>query len=80
MIGSLGACFAEFTPRVNLIMKNVRLKRFREDALILCGINKPFSLRLKCHTSQPLIDVCLHHLFGFKMGISNVTVLTSKQY
>ena len=56
-VNSLGACITESTSRVSPIMKNISLKIFSEEALILCGNNKPFSLRLKPGMSQPLMGV-----------------------
>ena len=57
VVNSLGACITESTPRVSPIMKNISLEIFGEESLILCGNNKPFSLRLKPGTSQPLMGV-----------------------
>ena len=57
MVNSLGDCIAESTPRVSFIMKNISLKISCEEALILCGNNKTFSLLLKPGTSQPLKGV-----------------------
>ena len=80
MVNSLGAYITESTPRVSPIMKNTSLKIFSEEALILCGNNKPFSLRLKLGTSTDGCHVNLHKLSSFEGGIGYVKVLTSRQY
>ena len=41
---SLSACITESTSRASPIMKNNSLKISNEEALILCGNNKSFSL------------------------------------
>ena len=57
MVSSLGACITESTPRVSPIMKNISVKISSEEALILCGNNKPVSFHHKYGTSQPLMGV-----------------------
>ena len=57
VINSLGACIRLCTSRVSPIMKNIGLKISSEEALILCGNNKHFSLYLKPGTSLPLMGV-----------------------